>query len=122
MFVFYYLFVKFVHDWILITYLTHSDISHLSGEFEQALEEKAGKASRKAFEEFKEQILAKGGIAEVSAYIPPFALRSDLGVVASLARYLWKFLLIGTKGLLLTGPFTTLMDKYEVRFARCYLC
>lgn len=84
------------------------------GEFEKALEEKAGNASRKAFEEFKDKILEKGGIAEVSAYIPPFALRSDIWIAASLARYFLKILSIGTRGILLTGPFTALMDMYNV--------
>jgi hypothetical protein len=93
-----------------------------SGEFEKALEEKAGKESRKAFEEFKEKILAKGGIAEISTYIPPFALRSDLWVGASLADYFFKLLSIGTQGLTLTGPFSKLMDQHNVSRLHLNLC
>jgi phytoene dehydrogenase-like protein len=86
------------------------------GEFERAIEAKEGKASRIAFEKFKEEILKKGGLAEVSAYIPPFALRSGnviLSLVA-ISQYLFKILSIGTKGLLLTGPFTKAMDLYSL--------
>ncbi|CAB9516311.1 Prolycopene isomerase, chloroplastic [Seminavis robusta] len=86
-----------------------------SGAFEKALEEKEGKASREAFEDFKDKILADGGISEVSAYIPPFALRGDIWIGASLAQYFLKLLRIGTKGLLLTGPFSKLMDMYELQ-------
>lgn len=93
-----------------------------SGEFEKALEEKAGKESRKAFEEFKEKILAKGGIAEISTYIPPFALRSDIWVGASLADYFFKLLSIGTQGLTLTGPFSKLMDQYNVSWLHIIIC
>lgn len=84
------------------------------GEFEQALEDKAGLESRKAFEEFKGQMLEKQGLSEASGYVPPFALRGDVAAVASLSRYLLKLLSIGTKGALLTGPFTKCMDLYNV--------
>jgi phytoene dehydrogenase-like protein len=85
------------------------------GEFEKAIEEKAGLESRKAFEKFKEEILADGGLAEVSAYIPPFALRGGLGAVISIFQYLLKVMSIGTKGLLLTGPFTNTMELYNMK-------
>ena len=85
------------------------------GEFEQSIEEKAGIESRKAFEQFKDKILSDGGLAEVSAYIPPFALRGGLSAALSLSGYLVKLLSIGTKGILLTGPFSNVMDLYGVR-------
>jgi hypothetical protein len=90
-------------------------LSCQAGEFEKAIEEKAGVESRKAFEEFKEKILSKGGLSEVSAYIPPLALRGGLSAIISIFQYLIKFMSIGTKGLLLTGPFTKTMELYEVR-------
>ena len=86
-----------------------------SGAFEKAIEDKAGKESRKEFEKFSKTMLADGGLTEVSGYIPPFALRGDAFVLRSLLSYLFKFLLIGTKGLLLTGPFTVTLDKYEMK-------
>jgi hypothetical protein len=85
------------------------------GEFEQAIEQKAGVAARIAFEEFKDKLLMPKGLSEASTYVPPFALRGGFGVVASLARYMLKLLSIGTKGTLLTGPFTKCLDLYEVR-------
>ena len=85
------------------------------GEFEQAIEDKAGPASRKAFEEFKSKVLEPKGLAEASTYVPPFALRGGFGTVASLARYMLKLISIGPKGTLLTGPFTKCLDLYEVR-------
>ena len=87
------------------------------GEFEEAIEEKAGVDARREFELFKEKILSKNGLAEVSAYIPPFALRAGggLSAVASIFQYIWKLMSIGTKGLLLTGPFSDVMDQYGVR-------
>ena len=51
---------------------------------------------------------------DVSAYIPPFALRGGIAAVASLYQYLLKLLSIGTKGALLTGPFTNCIDLYDV--------
>lgn len=86
------------------------------GEFEKAIEEKAGSESRKAFEKFRKQILDKGGLAEVSAYIPPFALRgSGIAAIAAIFGYLLKLMSIGTQGLLLTGPFTDVMKKYDMK-------
>jgi len=75
------------------------------GEFEQALEEKAGENARKDFVKFKQKMLARRGLSEASGYIPPFALRGDIKAVASLMRYTLKLLAIGPKGTLLTGPF-----------------
>ena len=102
------------------------------GEFERAIEEKAGTKSRKAFEKFKEEILRERGLAEVSAYIPPLALRGDLSAPISIFRYLFKLISIGAKGLLLTGPFSKVMDLYDVSFREtefpsnlrfsCFLC
>lgn len=85
------------------------------GEFEKAIEEKAGSESKAAFEKFKNEILGEGGLAEVSAYIPPFALRGGLMAIVSMFQYLVKVVQIGTKGLLLTGPFTNTMDLYEMK-------
>lgn len=85
------------------------------GEFEQALEEKAGKQSREAFEAFKDEMLEPRGLSEASAYIPPFALRGGARAVFSLAKYTLKLLSIGSKGNYLTGPFSKVMDDYNVR-------
>jgi hypothetical protein len=85
-----------------------------AGEFEKAIEDKAGVESRKAFEKFRAEILSKGGLAEVSAYIPPFALRGGLPAIVTIFQYLLKLMSIGTKGLLLTGSFSDVMDLYEV--------
>lgn len=84
-------------------------------EFEEALEEKAGPEAREDFTKFKEKMLKHRGLSEASAYIPPFALRGDYGAVASLSRYMLRLLSIGTKGSLLTGPFSHVMDKYGVK-------
>lgn len=86
-----------------------------SGVFEEALEEKAGRETRLEFERFKAEMLTSGGLTEVSGYIPPFALRGDFYAVRSLFRYIIKFLQIGTKGTLLTGPFTKTMDLYNLK-------
>lgn len=86
-----------------------------TGAFEDALEEKAGASAKKDFIAFREKVLEKKGIAEASAYIPPFALRGGLGAVASLAKYVFKLLSIGPKGTLLTGPFSAIMDRYDVK-------
>merc|ERR1712127_599445 len=43
------------------------------------------------------------------------ALRGDASVARSLFRYVLQFLRIGTKGRLLTGPFTLTMEKYDVK-------
>jgi len=85
-----------------------------SGAFEKAIEDKAGVEARVEFEKFRDVMLADGGLTEVSGYIPPLALRGDAFVARSLLGYLFKFLQIGTKGLLLTGSFTLTMDKYSV--------
>jgi hypothetical protein len=85
------------------------------GEFEKALEKKAGKQSREAFERFKNEMLGPKGLSEASAYIPPFALRGGARAVFSLAKYTLKLLSIGSKGNFLTGPFTNIMDYYNVR-------
>lgn len=84
------------------------------GTFEKAIEEKAGREAREEFERFRDVMLASGGLTEVSGYIPPLALRGDVFVARSLMGYLFKFLTIGTKGLLLTGPFTLTMEKYQL--------
>ena len=84
------------------------------GEFEAAIEVKAGARARREFEAFKAKLLERGGLSESSTYIPPFALRGDLKAVASLSRYYFKLLSIGFKGRLLTGPFSKVMDLYEV--------
>lgn len=86
-----------------------------SGEFEAALEKKAGKESREAFETFKGEMLGPKGLSEASAYIPPFALRGGARAVFSLAKYTFKLLSIGSKGNFLTGPWTQVMDHYNVR-------
>lgn len=85
------------------------------GEFEMALEEKAGINARKDFEDFKAKIMEKRGLAEASTYIPPFALRGGLATAASLARYTLKLLSIGSKGTMLTGSFGKVMDEYGVK-------
>ena len=85
------------------------------GDFEKAIEDKAGPESRKAFEKFRDKILEKGGLAEVSAYIPPFALRGGgISAIATIFGYILKLMSIGTQGLLLTGPFTNVMKKYDM--------
>jgi len=88
------------------------------GEWEDALEQKAGPASRKAFQDFKTKLLEPRGLSEVSTYIPPFALRggSSFKVVRSLSHYLFKLISIGSsKGTLLTGPFSHVMDLYGLK-------
>lgn len=84
-----------------------------SGEWEEAIEQKAGVASRQAFEDFREKMLKPRGLSEASTYIPPFALRGGMTAVRSLSRYMLKLLSIGSKGTLLTGPFTKVMDLYS---------
>ena len=81
------------------------------GEWENAIEEKAGKQARDAFEKFYNDMKV---ISEASGFIPPFALRSDQMVVGSLAKYMLKLLSIGRKGALLTGPFSECMKKYDL--------
>ena len=87
------------------------------GEFEQAIEQKAGIDARIAFEKFKTKMLQSRGLSEASGYIPPFALRGDIKAVASLFRYTLKLLSIGSKGALLTGPFrydNIVLRRYSV--------
>jgi phytoene dehydrogenase-like protein len=86
-----------------------------AGEFERAIQDKAGPASRRAFEDFKAKMLESRGLSQASAYIPPFALRGGVRAVASLAPYFAKLLSIGAKGTLLTGPFSKVMDLYELK-------
>jgi NAD(P)-binding Rossmann-like domain len=86
------------------------------GKFEQAIEHKAGIESRRAFEVFRDKLLAPKGLAEASTYIPPFALRGGLGAVASLARYMIKLMSVGSKGTLLTGPFSKCLETYQVGY------
>jgi phytoene dehydrogenase-like protein len=86
-----------------------------SGEWENAIEQKAGRTSRDAFVDFRDQLLVPRGLSEASTYIPPFALRSGISTIRSLGRYLFKLLSIGTKGTLLTGPFSKVMDLYNVQ-------
>lgn len=85
-----------------------------SGAWEEALESKAGLESRQAFERFRDEILSKGGLAEVSTYIPPFALRGSASAALSLSKYFLKFLRMGPKGSLLTGPFSKVMDQHDM--------
>lgn len=82
------------------------------GEWENAIEQKAGAGARRAFEAFKEDMLAPRGLSEASGYIPPFALRGGPLAAGSLAKYALKLLSIGSKGAMLTGPFTKCMEKY----------
>mmetsp|Transcript_26441 Transcript_26441/g.62944 ORF Transcript_26441/g.62944 Transcript_26441/m.62944 type:complete len:739 (-) Transcript_26441:1139-3355(-) len=88
-----------------------------NGLFEKAIEEKAGKKSREAFEAFRTEILRDGGLAEVSAYIPPMALRggNKFNAFRSIFAYILRIITIGTKGLLLTGPFTKTLELYDMR-------
>lgn len=85
------------------------------GAWEKAIEVKAGVEARHAFTAFKEKLLEKRGLSEASAYIPPFALRGGLSSVRSLFHYMFKLLSIGSKGTLLTGPFSKVMDLHDVK-------
>lgn len=84
------------------------------GEWEDAIEAKAGVEARRVFTAFKEKQLERRGLSEASAYIPPFALRGGLSTARSLASYTFKLLSIGFKGTMLTGPFTKVMDYHKV--------
>jgi hypothetical protein len=92
------------------------------GEFELALEKKAGVPSREAFEAFKAKMLEHRGLSEASSYIPPFALRGGARAAFTLSKYALKLLSIGTKGTFLTGPFSSVMDHFEVRPALLSFC
>lgn len=108
---------KLYDGWIVHDYADGKQIKLTTGDsgaFEQALEQKAGPASRKAFEKFRDEMLAKGGLAEAAGYIPPFALRGGMSVARSLTKYMFKLLRIGPKGGLLTGPFSKIMDLHKV--------
>jgi phytoene dehydrogenase-like protein len=102
-----------VHDWADGTSfkITTGD----GGEWEAAIEKKAGKLSREAFVHFRDKLLEHRGLSEASTYVPPFALRDGISSVRSLSNYLFKLISIGTKGTLLTGPFSKVMDLYGVR-------
>jgi len=90
-------------------------IGHYKGEFEAAIEEKAGVEARREFENFRDEMLSPNGLSESSGYIPPFALRGGgFSAVISLSKYLLKLMSIGVKGTLLTGPFTNIMNQYKV--------
>ena len=82
-----------------------------NGAWEDAIEEKAGIEARIAFEKFREDMKV---ISDASGFIPPFALRGGPMAAGSLSRYMLKLLSIGSKGSLLTGPFTECMRKYEL--------
>jgi phytoene dehydrogenase-like protein len=92
-----------------------------NSEFESAIQQKSGSAEAKEeFIAFRDQILQSGtGLADVSAFIPPLALRngSVLSTMRALSSYILKIMFgIGpTKGQLLTGPFSNVMDQYNVR-------
>lgn len=88
-----------------------------SGEFEKAIERKAGKNARLEFERFRKEMLRPGGLSEASGYIPPFALRGvlDFKVLLTMRHYILKFLSIGLKGALLTGPFSRCLDIAKVQ-------
>jgi phytoene dehydrogenase-like protein len=85
------------------------------GEWETAIENKAGHESRDAFVKFRNKLLEQRGLSEASAYIPPFALRGGISSVRSLSHYFFKLISIGTKGTLLTGPFSKVVDLYGVQ-------
>ena len=109
-------------DWITYNgWMVHDTSCHsafklttgTTGQWEAALERHAGTPSRVAFEQFRHDLLQPRGLAEASAYIPPFALRGGMNVVRSLSRYFFKLLSIGTRGTLLTGPFSKVLDLYD---------
>jgi phytoene dehydrogenase-like protein len=104
-----------VHDWADGTSfkITTGD----GGEWEDAIERKAGLSSREAFVHFRDKLLEHRGLSEASTYVPPFALRDGISSVRSLSHYLFKLISIGTKGTLLTGPFSKVMDLYGVQDA-----
>jgi phytoene dehydrogenase-like protein len=85
------------------------------GEWEDAIKHKAGIESSMEFVKFRNAMMGPNGLSKCSALIPPMALRGDVGAVLTMSSYLLKFLLIGTRGALLTGPFTRCMEKYGLR-------
>eukprot|EP00977_Amphora_coffeiformis_P014565 scaffold4097_cov166-Amphora_coffeaeformis.AAC.22 len=109
---------KTYDGWIIHDYADGKSFKFTTGdggEWEKALEEKAGTDAHDQFTAFKDKILEKRGIAEASTYVPPFALRGGVAAVASLARYTFKLLSIGSKGAMLTGDFGQVMDQYGLR-------
>lgn len=90
-------------------------------EFETAIQTKTGSIDAKnEFINFRNEILRPNtGLADVSAFVPPLALRngSFLASIRVLSRYLFKIMVgIGPfKGKLLTGPFSNVMDKHNVK-------
>ncbi len=105
--------------WVVHDYADNKSFKLQTGsveDFAQTIEKKTGDAqSRIEFEHLCNEMLKPNGLTEVSGYIPPFALRGDASVVVSLFQYLWKFIRIGTKGSLLTGPFTLTLEKYNIK-------
>lgn len=104
--------------WVVHDYSDGKNFKLTTGdgdEFAKALEQKEGSQTRKEFEKFRDALLEPRGLSEASSYIPPFALRGGFAAVASLARYTFKLLSIGSKGTLLTGPFSKVMDDYGVQ-------
>jgi phytoene dehydrogenase-like protein len=85
-----------------------------SGAWEEAIELKAGRASRQEWCRLKDTLLQQRGLSEASTYVPPFALRGDISTVRSLAPYLFKLVRIGSQGAFLTGPFSKVLDHYQV--------
>jgi phytoene dehydrogenase-like protein len=85
------------------------------GEWERSIERKAGMESSVEFVKFRDRMMGPNGLSESSALIPPMALRGDIGAIITMSSYLLKFLAIGTKGALLTGPFVECMNRYELR-------
>ena len=81
------------------------------GEWEKAIEEKAGIEARLSFKKFYDDMKV---ISDASGFIPPFALRGGPMAIGSLSKYALKLLSIGSKGSLLTGPFTACMKKYDL--------
>jgi phytoene dehydrogenase-like protein len=85
-----------------------------SGAWEEAIELKAGRASRQEWCRLRDALLQPRGLSEASTYVPPFALRGDISTVRSLASYLFKLVRIGSQGAFLTGPFSKVLDHYQV--------
>jgi phytoene dehydrogenase-like protein len=90
-------------------------------EFESIFEKKQSGGSsdaRNQFTTFRDKILKPSGLADVSAYIPPFAIRNGgiLDTIWPLSSYLFKIMIgIGPiNGNLLTGPFSKIMDNNNV--------
>lgn len=109
---------KTYDGWVVHDYADGKSFKITTGdgvEFEKEIVRKAGPEARDAFVKFRNKLLEPGGLSESSTYIPPFALRGDIASIWSLGPYLWKLISIGTKGTLLTGPFSKVMDLYNVQ-------